>query len=77
MSEVKMRTIHDISRIYEGFMDLEAWPRGWDLGVLPPCCPPAAPALPPVAGLKSPNQPPFRTSSRKLEPGTWKLQELS
>ena len=46
MNDVEMMNIHDISRIYEDFMDLEVWPGGWDLGVLPPWRPPAAPLLP-------------------------------
>ena len=38
MNDVEMKNMHAISRIYEDFMDLEVWPGGWDLEVLPACC---------------------------------------
>ena len=70
MNDVEMRHVHDIFRIYDDFMVLEAWRLGIWEKVLPPRCPG-------IAAFKGPNQPPLRTSSRKLEPGTWKLQDLS
>ena len=38
MNDVEMKNMSNILRIYEDFMDLEAWRLDSWVGVLPPCC---------------------------------------